>query len=151
MLEVTYGGTTVPLFGSPQVLSCAVPPQPLQGLHDTTNCERIDGFAEDITQPDNPVDVSIYHPVVSHFTRELVNELIATVSANISSDLVPSTVGKGAHGFLEYVPSYIRDGSFQRIHIEFTSNHQLLLNTDRDLDTHACKATLPSGPLRRVF
>ena len=57
------------------------------------------------------MDVSIYHPVMYHFTRELVNELIATVGAGIWSDLVPSTVGKGAHGFLEYVPSYIRDGS----------------------------------------
>jgi MBG domain-containing protein/Big-like domain-containing protein/chitobiase/beta-hexosaminidase-like protein/IPT/TIG domain-containing protein len=146
VLEVTYGGTTVPLFGSPRVLACSVPPPPLQGLQDATNCDRIDGFAEDITQPNNPVDVSIYHQVVSHFTREPVLELIATVSANISSDLVPATAGKGAHGFLEYVPNFIKDGTNQQIHIEFTSNHQLLSNTDRLLATSACQVSQPPGP-----
>ncbi len=125
--------------------------QPLQGFEDATDCNRIDGFAEDITQPNNPVDVSIYHVVVSHFTRQPVNELIATVSANISSDLVPATAGKGAHGFLEYVPNFIRDGSTQQIHIEFTSNHQLLSNTDRLLGTNTCSVTEPPGPYEGYF
>lgn len=149
-VTVKFDNSAIEL-GTQLVLSCSIPPPPLQGLQDATNCDRIDGFAEDITQPNNPVDVSIYHPVLSHFTRQLVNELIATVTANIGSDLVPATAGKGSHGFLEYLPGFIKDGSTQKIHIEFTNNNQLLSNTDRLLDTSACRVTPPPGPYEGYF
>jgi hypothetical protein len=104
-----------------------------------------------MTQTNNPVDVSIYRYVFSRHTRSFIYELIATLSANVGSDLVPATSGRGYHGFLEYLPNLLKDGTITPIRVQFTSNNQLLSNTDQSLDTSACTVNPPPGPYEGWF
>lgn len=133
-LRVVYAGTNQDLSGSPQTISsCTVPPQ-YAGLHNRNDCDRIDGWAMDLTRPNTPVDVKIYDG----------STLLAVISANIGADLVPSAAGHGNnfHGFLYFIPEALRGGT-RNIRVVFATNEEPLPNTGRTLD---CPAEPPTEP-----
>jgi hypothetical protein len=100
-------------------------PTAYAGNHETTNGEKITGWAWDQSQPDTPIQVDIYDG----------DTLLATVLADrFRADLKKAGMGNGKHGFLYPVPERLKDGKAHSIRIRFSGTSIDLKGTPKTLE-----------------
>ena len=128
-IHVVFAGTLQELGWSPRVLATST--GRFVGAHDNNACDRIDGYALDNWQINNPIDVDIFDN----------GQFLATVAANFDSTIVPATSGHGAHGFLYFTPDRLKDGTSHLMTIKFKLSGLPLPATSRTL---SCPAVPPA-------
>src|SRR6266568_2042221 len=110
---------------STTVFFTVTPAPAYNGMHETTNCSTISGWAWDAFQPNTPISVDIYADGV----------LLATVLAgNFRQDLVSIGVGNGNHGFSFTPPASITSyGTPHGIQVKFSGTPIYVYNTGQGL------------------
>jgi hypothetical protein len=84
------------------------------GNIDVADCDRLDLWAWDESQPDTAVQVEIYDG----------KDLLATVTAdNLRKDLKEQNKGNGKHGFSYQMPATIRDGKPHVISVKISGTN----------------------------
>jgi Beta-propeller repeat len=117
---VRISQTTTNLTGSPKSLTCMA----LYGVHDTSGCSLITGWAWDPNNPNSAINVDILNGTT----------LLGTVAASVfRSDLLAAGYGNGYHGFSFPTPLSLEDGQAHSIQVRFSKTTLNLLNTPRSL------------------
>lgn len=84
-----------------------------QGVIDRLDCQMIEGWAWDASQPNTPVSVVIW--------ANNGGGIVATVRANqFRQDLLNAGIGNGQHGFSFTLPDRLRDGRSYGIYVYFS-------------------------------
>ena len=131
-IRARFGGTSTELGNSPRPINCSGSAPSYQGFHDGAGCGTIAGWAWDLNDPNNPINVDIYDGAA----------LIATVPAiQFRPDLVTAGIGNGFHGFSFTVPTSMKDGQPHSIRVRFPATATDLGNTPR---TIACSGIPPA-------
>jgi uncharacterized repeat protein (TIGR01451 family) len=92
-----------------------------QGFNDGAGCDTISGWAGDVSNPDNTVNVDIYDG----------NTLIGTAPANMYREDLLNVLGSPNHGFSFLTPASLKDGAVHTINVKFSGTNNLLSNTGR--------------------
>ena len=130
-IHAYFGGTSTELSSSPRSITCSGTTPNYQGYHDGAGCGTIAGWAWDINDRNNPINVDIYDGTT----------LIATVPAiQYRPDLVAAGIGNGFHGFSYTVPSSLKNGQPHSISIKYPRTTTLLGNTPRSI---SCAGAAP--------
>ncbi len=132
-IHTYFAGTTTELGSSPRVVNCNNVAPAYQGYHDGAGCNTISGWAWNINDPDNPINVDIYDG----------GALLATVPAvQFRPDLVAAGIGNGFHGFALTLPLSLKDGQFHSIRVKFPGTNTDLGNTPRTIGCNGASPVL---------
>lgn len=112
----------------PLALLAARAPTTDWGHLDAANCMQISGWAWDEAQPDRSVIVRTYDN----------DQLLTTTLANVPRADLVGAFGKGAHGFIQPLPSSMRDGRVHTLRVVVAPQDVPIRGTPRTL---GCPAT----------
>jgi hypothetical protein len=92
------------------------------------SCERVSGWAYDLSNPDSSIDVSIYDG----------DSLLTTLHANLSRPAVRAAGhGTGVYGFEYAIPTSLKDGRSHTISVRVTANGRELYGSPKSLKCEA--------------
>ncbi|HEX7773328.1 MAG TPA: hypothetical protein VF435_12955 [Pyrinomonadaceae bacterium] len=97
-----------------------------EGSFDRIDCQSLEGWAWDASQPNTPVSVDIYDGA----------QKLATVRANqFRQDILNAGIGNGQHGFTFSLPESLRNGQSHSIRIKYSGLDLQLSSSPRSINS----------------
>ncbi|HKV38886.1 MAG TPA: hypothetical protein VJX67_06710, partial [Blastocatellia bacterium] len=128
---VKISGTSIALGGGPKTINCSEASASLQGFHDGVGCDTIVGWARDVNDPGNIVNVDVYNG----------STLIGTIAATQYRQDLADAFGNPYHGFNFPMPASLKDGVPHTITVKFGGTNTNLSNTPK---TFTCAGVTPN-------